>query len=409
MTRQDTLGLVLVICLAGAACDRGSTTPPKGRVVGLDGRPCGSIPVRVTGCADRATAADGAFDTRCAGPTYDVAVRPFSSAGVVYQGLTRRDPVVTVPYFCPFYDSVTVSGSVAGHDPARILQLSVTSSDHPSGIISPSGDGAYSFEAFWPGEEAPATLRALESTWTPGMTGELESFTGYGEAPFSLAHGQDPVVSPALQPIANGAIALSVSNAPVGSLRLSLWATWPDGAETPLGYVLTEDGHATVATPAVPGTTFTVLAERVDDPALFAWRRGLAATATASPVAFPPGIQFTSPGEGATLDAETEFTFTSVPDAVYYVSFRADVPGGPMLHVVTRETTVKMPDFSWADLPAPSGVPVVVTLDAAGPFASVDELAGARFGSVPDWWWLAERLPAADGFATQTSLTVQAP
>jgi hypothetical protein len=379
----------------------------------VDGRPVWSTAVRITGCPDQFTEIDGSFATSCAASTYDVAVRSTVNSGIVYQGLTRRAPVVTIPFTMAYDDWVTVSGTVAGCDNSWSCGVALTSAAGGSdglGLTGVASNGAFSTNAYWLYDQAPAaTVRALKWTrvWMVGTT----QYTAYGAGPVSLAHGVNPTVSPALDPIASGTLAVSFPAADPYTVEAQLWVTWPDGGVTRIGTTIPDSNGGKVPTPDLPGVEFTVLATTGSNPEQFAWRRGLPASATVDPIFLPTPAVFTAPGYGADVNATTSFTFDAVPDAVYLVGFVSTVPGGPMLYVVTRETTVRIPDFGWAGFAFPSGVSLTASTDAMGPLASVDAVTAAPFTFLPARWApsLANRIPALDGFATRSTMPVQIP
>jgi hypothetical protein len=235
-------------------------------------------------------------------------------------------------------------------------------------------------------------------------------YTAYGAAPVSLAPGVNPTVSPSLDPIASGTLAVSFPAAEPYTVEAELWATWPDGGVTRLGWTIADSNGGKVPTPDLPGIGFTVLATTTHyDSELFAWRRGLPASATVDPIFLPTPAVFTAPGYGADVGATTSFTFNAVPDAVYLVAFVSTVLGGPMLYVVTRETTVSIPDFGWAGFAFPSGVSLTASVDAMGPLPSVDAVTAAPFTFLPARWKAGHGIPAVDGFATRSTMPVQIP
>ena len=139
------------------------------------------------------------------------------------------------------------------------------------------------------------------------------------------------------------------------------------------------------------------------------WRGGLPASARVDPMTIPTAATFTTPAGGATINEATEFAYAGVPDAVYLVAFES--PSGPKRYVVTRATRLLMPDFAWAGLSTPDPGDLTVSVAALGPMASVDAAAGAPLVHFPRHWgrWGSNRVPAADGFATRQTMTVNVP
>ncbi len=397
---------VLVLALA-VGCGKAPGSSPRGKVLFRNRYPVQMATVRVTGCADQTTSVDGSFDTSCAASTYDVAVRWFSVA-FVYEGLTRRDPIVTLPGTLVLSNVGTVSGTVAGFTPGRALDVAVTSSEYAASCTTT--DGMFDCLMEWSDGIPPqATVRALE--WIPGVSGFPASFTGYGTAPVTPAEGMG-TTAVALGAIANGSIFVNIDEQDVASLVALVFVTWPDGAATFMTRASPGTAGVTTATPDVPGASFTVLAWRDRNPGAWAWRRGLPATATPAPIVLPTAPVFSAPAPGATVDLSTDFTFGPLADSVYVVGFEPADFDGPSLFVVTRSTTVRLPDFSWAGLALPSAKTLVAWLSAIGPCASMDDATASSepLSHLPGRWGVVDGgVPSADGFATRQVIDVTTP
>lgn len=406
MQRLGTLLLGLTLAAwagcsgGGGAAGTGATT--KGRVLFRNREPPSSASVRVTGCAQQWTAADGSFDTTCAAETYDVAVS-YANVGLLYRGLTRRDPVVTLPFALGAPQGGSASGAASGLTAGRAAAVALTSAGISDGF-TPTPDGTFSDYVDWFGAPPAATVRVLE--WTPA-TGLPTAFTGYVGAAVALKDGSDVTSSPALAAVASGGITMSSSAPDSAGLTYGLWATWPDGGVTEITSAAPASTGVTVATPDVPGVAFAVVAERGANPTAWGWRRGLAATSAPGEISLPTAPVFTAPAPGATVDASTAFTFGALADAAYLVAFESS-SGTPLLYVVTSETTVHLPDFSWAGLTLPVATGLTARVFAFGPCASVDDAAAATdpLTLLPTTWAAANRIPEVDGFASRHTMSV---
>jgi len=368
------------------------------------GLPLGSYTyVRVTGCPDQELARDGTFDVSCATSTYDVAVT-YSTDAIVYQGLTRRDPVLTYPGLLMWDDRITVSGTIVGATPGRSAGVAITPGWWNRGLSDALADGAFSRDAYrFDNDDPSVSVHALEWTETPGGT---SSFTGYGAAAATLTHGVNPTVSPVLAPIATGWITASTVAA-LPATRAVL-AEWPDGALTQVGQLWPWSRAADVPTPDIPGVTFTFVATQDGNPMVGAWRRGLPATAAIDPFGLPTAAAFTAPSPGAVVNRNTEFAFEGTAGAVYLVAFEATTPHGPWLYVVTRATSARMPDLSWARYPPPEAIGTLnVSVNAFGPLGSVDEAAAEPLTQFPAGGLWASPIPPS-GFGTRHTVQVQA-
>lgn len=260
-------------------------------------------------------ARDGTFDTSCATNPYDVAL-PW--AGVLYQGLTRGDPVVTVPSLLACDEVVPVSGIVEGRTeglPAVVVVATPSSTFGSSWVLE---DASWSGGAcLREGAKRSATVRALE--WTETSSG-TDSFTGYGEATIPLLQGDGNTASPVLRPVPNGRIEISTDAADPRTLGLHLWARWPEGGTSKIGSTGNGTANGVLPTPLLPGVTFTAVVQVGGEPMQAAWRSGLAGSAAPEPIALPRAPVFTAPPAGATVDGTTDFVFEGIDDAVYGIA-----------------------------------------------------------------------------------------
>lgn len=410
--RNAWLGLAIAAVAACSGGSKGSGSTPinpaittRGRVLFRNAQPPSTASVRATGCADQDVAADGSFDTTCASATFDVAVN-YANVGLVYQGLTRRDPLLTLPFALGGPEGGSTSGAATGLTPGRAAAIAVTTPAVTVGFAQ-TADGTFSDYLMWKGSPPAATVRVLE--WTPA-SGLPSAFTGYGATAVTLQDGSDVPASPALGSVGNGTITVTSDAPDTTALTYDLWATWPDGGVTLVTGAAPPSTETTVATPDVAGAAFTVVAERGADPTSWGWRRGLSATSAPPRINLPAPAVFTAPSPGATVDGSTDFTIGGLSDAVYLVAFEAS-GGTPLLYVVTTATTVRIPDFSWAGLTLPAATSLTARVYAMGPCASVDDAAASAEPMTlpPPAWAAANRIPSLDGFATLQTMTVATP
>jgi hypothetical protein len=274
--------------------------------------------------------------------------------------------------------------------------------------------GTFAFSPRWFGSGTLDTrLHLLE--WTVSPTTHLpDAFTGYATSTSALANGSARTVDLAVGAVTGGTITASTDAAADASLTFSLWIGWPGRGALALTSGRPGAASVAIATPALEGTTFAVAAERRTGSAYeFAWRRGLDSTATPTMMALPTAAVFTAPAHGALADLSTDFTWTPLADAVYVTEFYSLTLGAPMLYVVTKATTARMPDFSWAGLTLPAATTYYASVAAAGPCASADEAAASTefVAALPSQWHSRRPspIPAFDGFASRDELTVTTP
>jgi hypothetical protein len=414
-------GAFAVVLLLAAGCHRptsGPTIQPdasQGRVVSLNRRPLPGSQVRIGGCADQVTAPDGSFDTSCAATPYDLAVT-IGNVGIVYQGLTRRDPVVTIPVevssdgWCPVY------GTVSGRTEGREAGVSITSTAAASPVtgLGATPNGFFSSDVLWLDASPSATVRGLE--WTGSLNGPT-AFTAYGAVRVPLEAGKDATGSPVLAPIGSGTLSIPLEAGQADAP--DLWVEWPEGETSRLPTGWSGAPVLAVPTPEVPEASFTVVLTRTEYGSsssgyTSAWRRRLPATATLEPFALPAAAAFVAPPAEALVDLSTDFSYTAVPGAVYLLALESGVRSNPQYYAVTSATTARVPDFTWAGLPSPrwsGAIYYTASVSALGPLGSVDAAAEGPLPVEPDAWaWqrpFAFWPPPGDGFATRHRMTVQ--
>ncbi len=415
VTRLRVLAAALVLA---AGCHPSSEPEATtGRLQSLNRHPLSGSRIRITGCPEQVTASDGSFSTTCAAAVYDVAATT-SSFGIVYQGITRRDPLVTLPVLVGSDGWTSVYGTVEGRTDGREAGVSITSTAWASGVkgLGAAPNGFFSSDVYWFAESPSVTIRALEWTATLGVP---IAFTAYGDVRVPLVAGTLATGSPALEPISSGTLSLSLDAAHPEQTRVDLWAEWPEGEVSTLGTVGGWAFAVDVPTPDVLGAAFTAVAVEETYGASSSgyasgWRRGVPATAAPPSILVPAASVFTAPLAETLVDLSTEFTYTAVPDAAYLLAFESGVQSHPKYYVVTSATTARIPDFTWAGLPTPrwSGATYyTASVSALGPYSSVDDVAATPLPVEPDLWsWqkpFAMTLPPSDGFATRHRMSVQ--
>lgn len=392
-----------------AACGSGAGPEPgpAGYLRFMDAVAVPGARVRVTGCPEQISGSDGRFSTDCAAATYDVQFK-LGIWGIAYQGLTRRDPVVTAPFRHILNRYASVTGSAAGLTGGRAAAVALVSPE--LGELGTVDAGSFTISTGWFGVNThAATLHLLE--WTP-TTGLPSAFTGHAAVPVTITGGGESRIDPVIGPVANGSIAVATDLPDASGLTLELWTGWPGGGATPISRGEPGNTSAPIATPVIPGATYGVVASAAGN--RMAWRAGLPATASPATLVVPPATSFASPAPGSTVGLGTVFDVNGLPGTVNLFTFaNFGAPTQVAFVVVTAAHSVRIPDFAWAGLvpvPASSYLAQVI---AVGPFASVDDAAslGRGFADHP-WYWggsQANRLPASDGFAASASLGVMTP
>lgn len=399
--RRVSLALAVVSLLG--ACPSTPDDPvvvgDTGRVRFSDGSPAAGAHVRITGLPDQTTGADGTFSLAGAPATYDAAVA-WANYGLVYVGLTRRDPTLTLTATLFSLTSGTVTGTVAGLDTVNNEAL-VALAAQDGGCSIPTG-GAYTLAPRWHGSSPlSATLHLLEFTRDTRLV--PNGFTGHARAAVTVADGGTTTQGLTLGAVTSRALNVSTD---ATNATLALWVSWPEGGVTRIGAGAPGATSATLATAEISGATWGVLASHGSAPQEFAWRRGIVAGSSPSAMTMPTGAALTAPADAATgVGLSTDFTWSGLAGGVHLVRFNSTAAGAPMVGVVTAGTTARIPDITWSGGPAlPANTLFTVSLRGVGPFASVDEAAGdpGMVTAHPTYWdsAFANRLPSFDGYAS---------
>ena len=358
----------------------------SGRVIGSDLVPIAGVNVTI-GAKSALTNADGGFTISSVPPPYDLtAVAPSpKKVGVLYQGLTRRDPTILMPGMTASTSTGTLTGNVTGGNPLgaadEVTRLIFGSPDIPDWLVNNAQTNVtsnpYTLNPSWVGPSATTgTVHVLQ--WRLDANNRPASFTGYASTPgVSISSGgtasADLVMSAPPASTIGGTIHLAPSLSYFGqTLSIVFPGTPPTflGADTP-------SGSFSYPFPDVSGATATLIAT-----ALYAGTN-VSATELAgiSPgtanvvVDLPTPCTAVVPADHATnVGTTTDFTWTPMTGTVY-VLFLLGSGTSPSYFVFTAATSARIPDLSAQGL----GLSGAFRWDvnAFGPVASVDDLAGA--------------------------------
>lgn len=355
----------------------------SGRVIGSDLVPIAGVNVSI-GARSALTGADGRFTISSVAPPYDLTAvaSPPKKVGVLYQGLTRRDPTILIPGMAASTSTGTLTGNVTGGSPLgaadEVTRLIFGSPDLPDWLVNSAQanvtSNPYTLNPSLVGSSATTgTVHVLQ--WRLGADNLPASFTGYASTPgVSISPGgtasADLVMSAPPASTIGGTIHLAPSLSYFGQ---SLSIVFPGTPPTFLG-ANAPSGTFSYPFPDVGGATATLIAT-----ALYAGSN-VSATVLAgiSPgtanvvVDLPTPCTAVAPADHATnVGTTTDFTWTPMTGTVYVLL----VLGSSSYFVVTAATSARIPDLTAQGL----GLSGAYRWDvnAFGPVASVDDLAGA--------------------------------
>jgi hypothetical protein len=356
----------------------GATITVAGRAILDDGRALGGAPVRVDPGGHLATTlANGNFTVTGVTTPYDLAVANLAEkSAVIYQGLTRTDPVAVVPTRIPVLPprSGTIAGTVESSTGCN------ASTDPCTGYVgfgSPYASGAapampgYSLSLGWDGPASfEGTLHLLQSS-VNGSTGATSFWYGSKNG-VTVTDGNTTIESWGASSVAPVPTATLAGTGTVASgywvesasLYLDLPLVTLPAAICTASQLPVEPpcapGPFVAEVPNVVGTTLTgvVDARAPTGEMVYFQRSGGQPNATGFDFTIQAAPSQLAPASGATgVTASTAFSWTAYAGGVHGVIFAPDAASHPQYMVYTAATTTTLLDLTTlsAELALPAG------------------------------------------------------
>jgi hypothetical protein len=387
---------VTAVALALAAACGKDTITVHGRVVNHLGIPISGIPVVIDPGEHWPVYPDedGRFTVTDVETPYDVELfsppaGDLAYAIVVYQGLTRSDPTLTVWVLrgeclyspCGAQIDGTLSGGTGFPQPDDHVARVAFGAQDLLAHVDASQDGTFGWDEAWYGRASiPGELHALQ--WQADAEGYPIAFTGYGARPgVVLSDG----ASLADQDIALG---------PVGTGEVSGSATLPAGHSLDLrtvGLRVGEHGYVPIvlesapepdfayAVPEVAGARIAVRAEASSAAGDLAFAsRSLVPGTSGVSLVLPTAPTLLQPADGATgVTPGTRFEWTAFPGGIHlFAMLKTDSPMSTVT-VVTAGTSVSRAAQAYeSGWPPEPDARYVWGVSASTLYPSVDAAAG---------------------------------
>jgi hypothetical protein len=417
-----SLSAILVAGTAAVACGTSSTTdlgsPPDtitvtGRVVDAALEPLGGVAVMVGGKNPVTTDVTGRFTVGGVEAPYDAAVGLNALAlGVVYVGLTRRDPVLLAwadGLVGPDTHYADISGTVTGGTGYPVPgnhQLTGVWFESPQATFSIGADpwtGAYHMaQLSWQGPGTiTGTIRVLQTHYD-STTHLPMAYDGYGtrtgvtvSSGGSLS-GQDVAVSAVDTMTVAGTVTLPPDHAILSEI---LRAGFGPAPTAPPGMNVVSAFYDTVSTfryvaPRIPGATLSLQVAIMGGQGIGAVTV-TSGNAGALSLDFPAPPELVAPADGAAgVTAGSSLTWHAQSGAIYMVTiYDPSAVSGMRLNVLTADTTLAVPDLGALGLSLSRATSYGWLVETAAPFTSVDQAAGSASFFLPDTW---TRMPSAE-------------
>ena len=377
----------------------GTSITVRGKVVDGDGKVVGNASVLVLGLQPVTTDASGAFSVAGVTTPYDiVAVNGSKQSAVVYKGVTRQDPTLSLtnPTSAPSY-SATVTGSVSGAakpsatvSAPAVLFVSADGSSETSTYDSAAS--SFSTKPSWTGAATTTgSLFAIQGERTSASSTTYTKFTGFGRRD-NVSLSNSATVSNqnvTLSSVANSTLAGSIT-VPSGltllnnsvSLRFAPSTSVPLFSETPssntFSYVVPVVAQSTFGFTAIALSSNFSSYSIVTKSDVAAGTNNLSLSLLVPP---SPGL----PADKATsVTRSSEFSWSSTPGGVNLVAFVQRDSSGTATYtvtVVTTQTRTTIPDLSALGLALPASASLSWMVQEISPLASVDVLLSARGAS----------------------------
>jgi hypothetical protein len=335
------------------------------------------------GSQQATTDGTGAFSIAGVTTPYDASVVQ-GKVSRTYKGLSRSDPTLVgqgLSVNPPNHG--TVSGSVSGGDPlpAASDKTQVAWGSPETVTRTAVTTNPWTLSPGWGGTSASITGNVHALQWTPA-SGTPTAYKGYGVSNgVTVANGGNTSgVGVAMTAPAASTVSGSITVASgVSLLFKDLTIDFADGASFPVG---TDLGGASAFNYAVPGgigATATVLASGMypGTGGTFTRVSGLAPGSTGTSIGLLVPTQYSTPVDDATgVTTSTDFTWTQLPGAVYFVSIFSTAAGAPSYGVITSATSTRIPDLSALGITLPASATYHWSIQPVAPWASVDDYAG---------------------------------
>jgi hypothetical protein len=286
--------------------------------------------------------------------------------GVVYRGLTRRDPALRL-FRVRSTRHGSISGTVAGgagypQPPGRVTLVVFISSFGADQVLA-AADGTFSIPDVRWFDGTPTVAGRLHALQMDVGPAGPTVYHGWGDTgAITLAEGvplagqaidlESPVVSSTI----DGSVSVPAGYALTGrELDLAL-------SEGPWRMVLLSDASPAAAfsylSPLVSGVHYdmTASARSTGGDLVGGGRFGLPGIAHGLSLVLPAAPALGDPADGAAAGYDTVFSWDAYgsPGAVYHIAFEPERPGDPELHVVTAATRTTLPDLRVMGLALPA-------------------------------------------------------
>jgi hypothetical protein len=370
----------------------------SGFVNDIDDVPMSGITVILKGKNPITTGANGDFSISNVLPPYEIRIIVGTvQTAVVYQGLTRSNPILYYPESTTQSKLAVIGGNVPPTS-GKYTQVFFVTSTEAWSTIADQTTGVYSINATWRGTANSFNGKLHVLRWIPDSTGLPLQYDAYGfKNNLTINNGsilgnynftESDFSDPNEQNI-SGSIIPPTSRYLISSKYLKINF---DNATVELAYetgVSLSDNFNYIV-PVITGATFEVdaLAQMASVPnsrATFYRKRNINSGTSGVIINLEGAPQLNVPMYNATgIDTTTQFNWTKESIGGVYLVNITPVFSGPSYYIFTSGNTVNIPNLSAEGLGLPANTGYEWFVNQLFPFSSMDDAAYTNFIPVFD-------------------------
>jgi hypothetical protein len=369
----------------------------NGYVKDIDGEPISGATVIIKGKSPTTTGASGNFSVSNVTIPYEarIIVSGFQQAAVVYQGLTRLDPILFYLGSITNSNTATITGNVPAAAGKTTLVFFVSGSEAWYATANQT-TGNYTIYADWTGSTSSFTGSIQVLRWTPNSNGLPQQYDAYGlENSVTISNGgtfsnhnfsSSDFTDPAEQSITGSITRPSSSYSIINkNLYLNFGNAYIPIVGEP-GSGLTENFSYTV--PSITGATFQIDANAVvpavpSQRVTFYSKKGISGGSTGVNITLASAPQLNLPANnGIGIDTTTQFLWTEGSGAGISLVYLLPMGQGPTFYIFTGGNSANIPNLNPQGLGLPSNQPYQWTIVEVFPVSSIDAAASDSFISL---------------------------
>jgi hypothetical protein len=366
---------------ADAGAGGEATITVTGKVLdALTGGPAAFLPVMVAGKVT-ASDANGNFTmTGVTSPYQLVVLQPTMMDAQVFEGVTRKDPIVLVyqsPSSTPKKASLVVNfGGTGTGDGLMDFSNPVNANGGVTGSVATPGT-SYSQDIQWIG---PSSFDGnVCAILYQDVNGVATAINAFGEEDrVSLQDGQTTTVGVNMAAVQSKAISGTVT-VPTGfTLSYKILGFVCGGNAQRPSYPFTFDTSSGTSfnypTPVTPNALYMGASAQKGEAYLVVQQFGVPPDASGITLALPPAIEQTSPADNALgIAPSTSFSWSPTTVGLSQVSIWPVSPGPLRLTIFTPNATVALPDLSALGYPLVKGVTYSWAITADSTVQTLDD------------------------------------